>query len=157
MPQLESKSSQQSSRGLSHLLDWTGVAVSNKYLISPQQSTRPQTFMNQQVPWLQHNTSTAKPWSQCLHGCPLSALHTPPPFMRQQRAQGRHWHWQTPLSMALPITGPSPAPDLPRFPSVWKQRSDCDSLVLLDSPPKAGDSSLRSLKTTADVKNCTEA
>lgn len=62
MPQLESKSPQQTCRALSHLWDWTSVAASNKYLIIPQHSTSPQTFINHQVPWLQYNT-----WQQS-HG-----------------------------------------------------------------------------------------
>lgn len=57
MPQLESKFPQQTCRALSNLLDWTSMAVSKKYLIMPQHSTSPQTFIHHQVPWLRHNTA----------------------------------------------------------------------------------------------------
>lgn len=91
--------------------------------------------------------TAAEPWHQWHHRRPLSAA----------ACSGK----VVPLANMI-IHGSSHNRALPscwftKIPlSVWKQRSGCDSLILLDTLPKAGDTSLRSVKTAADAKNCTE-
>lgn len=102
---LVSKSSQQICRGLRHLLDRTSVAVPNKYLITPQHSNSPHTFIYHRVPWLQHNTPQQRNGTTSTTTVLLSALYAPP-FTRQRHALGRRWCWHTQLPAAFPITGP---------------------------------------------------
>ena len=102
---LASKSSQQICRGLSHLLDWTTMAVTNKYLIIPQHSNSPHTFIYHQVPWLQHNTPQQSNGTTGTTTMLLSVLYAPS-FTRQQHALGRQWCWHMQLFTALPRTGP---------------------------------------------------
>lgn len=102
---LASKSSQQICRGLSHLLDWTSVAVTNKYLIVAQHSNSPHTSIYHQVPWLQHNTPQQSNGTTSTTTALLSVLYAPP-FTRQQHSLGRQWCRHTQLFTASPITRP---------------------------------------------------
>lgn len=75
---LASKSSQQICRGLGHLLDRTSVAVTNKYLIIPQHSNSPHTFIYHQVPRLKHNTPQQSNGTTSTTTVLLSVLHARP-------------------------------------------------------------------------------
>lgn len=91
--------------------------------------------------------TAAEPWHQWHHCRPLSAAVCSGKVVplanmiihdsSHNRALHCSWFTKIPLS-------------------VWKQRSGCDPLVLLDTLPKAGDNSVWSVKTAADAKNCTQ-